>query len=271
MIPAHYFPFAVPRYELKIGAAPLSSPDLVFERDDVREQELALKRACMEFDAHYYCQTLPGSEEAQREVLAMVGGAEEADCAIRAAGDRVQEDLLILDCGQAGLPLIAGHLCFANAWCLDDKMGRSFMEIHGPVPEFPTTIGPASEKLLERLKVGRPVGRLNWAVKSTGQMDLTSRWDETVAAWNREVDAANAGARCFMRAERQTLTRLEKSNCVLFTVRTYTQTVASLTVTQQKLLLGVLRTCPEAMLRYKGIWPFAPALVEWLGEYTNEL
>lgn len=269
MIPAHYFPFVEPRYELKIGALPLASPDLVFERDDEYEKELALKRACMDYDAHYYCQELAGSEEAQREVLAMTGA--DGEFAIRAAGDAVQEDLLILDCGQAGLPLIAGHLCFANAWCLDDKMGRSFMEIHGPVPEFPTTIGPSSEKLLERLKVGRPVGRLNWAVKSTGQLDLTSRWDGKVAEWNREVDARNAGERCFMRAERQTLTRLERSNCVLFTVRTYTQTVASLTREQKRILLGVLRTCPEAMLRYKGIWPFAPALMEWLGEYTNEL
>ena len=271
MIPAHYFPFVEPRYELKIGASPLASPDLVFERDDLYEQELELKRACLECDAHYYCQALPGSEEAQREVLEMVGGGGDAACAIRAAGDRVQEDLLILDCGQAGLPLIAGHLCFANAWCLDDKMGRSFMDIHGPVPEFPATIGPTSEKLLERLKVGRTVGRLNWAVKSTGQMDLTSRWDAAVAGWNQEVDSTNAGERCFMRAERQTLTRLARSNCVLFTVRTYTQTVASLSFEQQKILLGVLRTCPEAMLRYKGIWPFAPALLEWLGGYTNGL
>ena len=193
MIPAHYFRFVEPRYELKIGALPLASPDLVFERDDEYEKELALKRACMDYDAHYYCQELAGSEEAQREVLAMTGA--DGEFAIRAAGDAVQEDLLILDCGQAGLPLIAGHLCFANAWCLDDKMGRSFMEIHGPVPEFPTTIGPSSEKLLERLKVGRPVGRLNWAVKSTGQLDLTSRWDGKVAEWNREVDARNAGER----------------------------------------------------------------------------
>ena len=85
------------------------------------------------------------------------------------------------------------------------------------------------------------------------------------------MDSSNAGQRCYMRAERQTLTRLERSNCVLFTVRTYTQTVESLTMEQKRILLGVLQTCPEAMLRYKGIWPFAHALLEWLGEYTNGL
>lgn len=260
MIPAHYFPLRGPEYELRIGASPIGSVAEIFERDAEFEAELALKRACMEWGAHYYCQALPGSEEAQREVAEMVGVAG----GIREAGDAVQEDLLVLDAGQPGLPLIAGHLCFANAWCLDDKMGRPFMEIHGPVPDFATTIGPSSEKLLERLKPGRPVTRLNWAVKSTGQLDLTNRWDAAVAAWNAEVDAGNAGSHCWMRAERQTLSRLERSGAVLFTVRTYTQPVETLSLEQQRILLGVLRSCPEPMLRYKGIWPFAAPLVEWL-------
>ena len=67
-----------------------------------------------------------------------------------------------------------------------------------------------------------------------------------------------------MRAERQTLSRLESSGTVLFTVRTYTQPVETLSLEQQRILLGVLRSCPEPMLRYKGIWPFAAPLVDWL-------
>lgn len=260
MIPDRYFPLAGPRYELKIGASPIAATGEVFERDDEFEVEMAQKRACMSWGAHYYCQALPGSEEAQREVAELTG----VSGMIREAGDAVQEDLLVLDARQAGLPLIAGHLCFANAWCLDDKMGRPFMEIHGPVPEFATTIGPSSEKLLERLKPGRPVSRLNWAVKATGQLDLTTRWDAEVAIWNGLVDSSNAGARCWMRAERQTLSRLERSGTVLFTVHTYTQPVETLTLAQQRILHGVLTTCPESMLRYKGIWPFVEPLVAWL-------
>lgn len=270
MIPPQYFPLRQPEYELRIGASPLGSVGDIFEVDEHSTTELALKRDCLAFDAAYYCKALPESLDAQLELVEWIrscSGIEvplEGDCPIRGAGNCVQEDLLILDAKQPGLRLIAGHLCFANAWCLDEKMGRPFMEIHGPVPDFDKTIGPSSEKLLERLKPGRPVSRLNWAVKSIGQLDLTSRWDAQVADWNREVNAGNAGARCWMRAERQTLSLLETSCAVLFTVHTYTQTVESLTLEQQKILLGVLRTCPQEMLRYKGILPFAEPLVEWL-------
>jgi hypothetical protein len=260
LIPSNYFPLRGPKYELRIGAMPIASQADILERDEQYESELALKRECLARDANYYCRALPGSEEAQREVAELAGVAG----GIREAGDVVQEDLLILDPAQPGLPLIAGHLCFANAWCLDDKLGRPFMEIHGPVPDFSTTIGPSSEKLLERLKPGRPVSRLNWAVKSTGQLDLTNRWDDAVARWNAEVDSENAGHYCWMRAERQTLSRLERSGAVLFTVHTYTQPVEALTLSQQQILLGVLRTCPGPMLRYKGISPFAAPLIEWL-------
>lgn len=262
MIPPHYFPLPSPNYELKIGAGPIPPTRAILERDAHFEAELALKRECLVWNEHYYCQSLPGSEAAQRDVAALVGTP--ADGLLRAAGDAVQEDLLIMDPEQPGLPLIAGHLCFANAWCLDDKLGKPFLAIHAPVPDFDTTIGPSSEKLLERLKPGRPVERLNWAVKSTGQLDLTNRWDDMVAAANREVTEANAGARCWMRAERQTLSRLEPSGKVLFTVHTYTQPVETLTFEQQVILLGVLRTCPAAMLRYKGIAPFAEPLRRWL-------
>jgi hypothetical protein len=51
---------------------------------------------------------------------------------------------------------------------------------------------------------------------------------------------------------------------VLFTVHTYTQPVVTLTAAQRNNLHGVLRTCPEDMLRYKGIWPFLTPLLEWL-------
>jgi len=260
MIPPHYFPLSGPQYELKIGASPLPPGGRIFEPDDLYPHEIALKQACLAHDPHYYCQALPGSQAAQSELAAIVnvpGG-------ILEAGNAVQEDLLLLDLNQPGLPLIAGHLCFANAWCLDDKMGHPFLAIHDPVPGFGQSIGPSSEKLMERLKPGRPVQRLNWAVKSTGQLDLTSRWDPQVAAWNQLIHPTNAGQRCWMRCERQTLSLLQQSNTVLFTVHTYTQPVATLSTAQQDILLGVLETCPEPMLRYKGIWPFLDPLLTWL-------
>lgn len=262
MIPPQYFPLPESEYRLSIGATPIRAPQTIFEPDEFLESELALKRECLAFDEHYYCQELPGAESAVQDLCGLLS----VD-SLRAAGNSVQEDLLILDPHLPGLPLIAGHLCFANAWCLDEKIGQPFLAIHGPVPAFGSTIGPSSQLLLERLKSGRPVQRLNWAVKSTGQLDLTSRWNDYVAAASARVNPENAGELCWMRAERQTLSRLEPSGCVLFTVHTYTQPVVTLTAAQRCNLHGVLRTCPEDMLRYKGIWPFLTPLLEWLARH----
>ncbi len=267
MIPTGYFPFTAPRYELKIGATPIGVQAHLFEVGPLYDEELALKRNCLSHSPAYYCQALGGSEAAQADLLALARratGLSIPDGGIREVGDRLQEDLLLLDPAQPGLPLVAGHLCFANAWCLDDKIGRPFMEIHGPVPGFSTSIGPPSEKLIERLKTDRPVTRLNWAVKSTGQLDLTNRWDDQVRDWNALVDSSNAQELCWMRVERQTLSRLPLSNHILFTVRTYTQPVGTLSDEHQAILLGVLQSCPEDMLRYKGIWPFAAPLINSL-------
>jgi dimethylamine monooxygenase subunit A len=263
MIPSGYFPFHEPRYELKIGASPIPSSQTILEEDSLRAEELALKQACLAWNQHYYVQALPDSGTAQEELCRYL--AMPRDCAtILAAGNQVQEDLLLLDAKQPGLPLIAGHLCFANAWCLDDKLGLPFMAIHGPVPDFDKTIGPPSERLLERLKPDRPVWRINWAVKAAGQLDLTSRWDAQVAIWNSEVTPENAGARCWMRIERQTLSLLPQTQTILFTLHTYTQPVETLPEEQRQILKGVLETCPEPMLRYKGISPFLKPLLEYL-------
>ncbi len=270
MIPARYFPFATPRYSLAIGASPIPPGRSILEPDSLLAEELALKRACFAARDDYYFLSLPGSESAQREAALYLSAGATAD--FRHVGDTHQEDLLLLDLQQPGIPLIAGHLCFPNAWSLDEKLGLSFLAIHGPVPQFASTIGPPSQKLLERLKPGRPVERLNWAVKATPQLDLTTRWSAWEAEQKSLVTPENAGQRCYLRVERQTLSLLPASQSVLFTLHTYVQPIASLAAPQRELVHGVLSTCPPAMLDYKGISPFLAPLLHWLaanGSVTN--
>jgi hypothetical protein len=262
MIPDRYFPFSSPKYSLQIGARPLPADGKILEPDALLESELALKRACFAARDDYYFLALPGAEAAQQEAADYLTGGADPD--FRHVGDSHQEDLLILDLKQPGIPLVAGHLCFPNAWSLNEKIGLSFLAIHSPVPNFDTTIGPPSQKLLERLKPDRPIERLNWAIKATPQLDLTSRWAAWEAAQKALVTAANAGERCFLRVERQTLSLLPKSQSVLFTLHTYLQVLSSLNGEQLVKVKGVLETCPPEMLAYKGISPFLAPLLAWL-------
>jgi hypothetical protein len=267
MIPERYFPFPDGKYRLQIGASPLKEGEDILEADAHRETELALKRACFAARDHYYFLALPGSEAAQKEAAQLLSQGACED--FRALGDSVQEDLLLLDALNPQVPLIAGHLCFPNAWSLEDKLGRSFLELHAPVPGFAATLGPPSLKLLERLKPERPVFRLNWAVKATAQLDLSTRWSAWEAEQKAQVTAANAGARCFLRVERQTLSRLPGSGAILFTLHTYVQAMETLRPDQLQRLRGVLQTCPAEMLAYKGITPFLAPLSAWLAANTG--
>lgn len=262
MIPEHYFPFSTGQYKMQIGASPIPEGRSILEPDALLAEEVALKRECFAARDDYYYLALPGSEAAQEEAARSLTGGEEGN--LQRLGDRVQEDLLVLSLRESQVPLVAGHLCFPNAWSLNEKLGRSFLEIHAPVPGFAESIGNASQKLLERLKPGRPVERLNWAVKATAQLDLSNRWAAWEAEQKAQVTAENAGRRCFLRVERQTLSLLPESEAVLFTLHTYVQSIESLTAEQRARVLGVLETCPAEMLAYKGMAPFVEPLSSWL-------
>jgi len=244
-----------------MGLAPLGLGESVIERDGGTAAELALKAELRRERSGYYDQALPGSEQAQREVGRVLRLAGET---LAEMGRTVAEDLLILR-ADGGQELIAGHLYFANGWCLDEKLGKPLLDVHAPVPGYAQTLGQPTRNLLERLKPGRPVGRLNWSVKPTDRLDLSSRWSGWLRERCAEVTAENAGERCFLRVERQTLTALPESGCVLFGLHTYQQALGTLSVEHQALVKGVLETAPTEMLEYKGIAPFVEAAVAMLG------
>ncbi len=265
MVPTLYFPFLVPQYSLKMGLTPLGAGESVIERDGDTDAELAVKAELLREIPGYYDQALPGSEQAQREVGQVLGLEGET---LAEMGRTVAEDLLILR-ADGEQELIAGHLYFANGWCLDEKLGRPLLDIHAPVPGYAEKLGQPTRNLLERLKPGRPVGRLNWSVKPTDRLDLSSRWSAWLRERCAEVTAENAGERCFLRVERQTLTALPESGCVLFGLHTYQQALGTLSAEQRALVKGVLETAPGEMLDYKGISSFLGSALRWLRESSQ--
>jgi hypothetical protein len=265
MIPLQYFPFFSPRFELKLGATPLGPGQSILERDEATEQELQEKARLLAEWPEYYQQALPGAEPAQREVAELLGFS---GLTLEQVGRAVAEDLLILRAGGAQ-ELIAGHLCFPNGWCLDDKIGRPLLDIHAPVPGYAEKLGTPTRNLLERLKPGRPVGRLNWSMKPTNRLDLSPRWSDWLRSVISHVTPANAGECCYLRVERQTLTALPESGCVLFTIHTYQQAVATLTAEQKGFLRGVLETIPPEMADYKGLTPVLGSTLRWLRDNSQ--
>jgi dimethylamine monooxygenase subunit A len=304
-----YFPLKDDTYTMAVGARPLDGAALIEIDPAAYYDELVLKWAQLAESPGRYVQALPGSEAIQWEMVELLLNdmarhypqyfalEREAEHfrwrntllntahtlrvgddtslpypALEWAGRQVQEDLLLLDAGQEGVPLVAGLLCFASGWELSDKLGQSFLHIHDPVPHFNANIGQPSLKLMERLKAERPVGRVNWTIKAFNQLNLPPSLSKALAPFKHSITAENAGERCYFRSERQTLSRLPRSNGVLFTIRTYQIRIDQLVKVPGwgPRLLSVLRSTPDETLNYKGMALFAEALVGWLECRTTE-
>lgn len=303
-IPSVHAYFALPATpaRMAVAARPLAGAPLIEVEPAEYRAELAEKEAILAGDHRYYFQALPATEAMQWEALALLladmaraypqhfalevdgdthiftncllaartrlrmGDAASLPCApLDWLGRQVQEDLLLL-APDAGFPLVAGQLCFASRWSLDEKIGQSFAAIHDPVPGFHQQVGRPSALLMERLKAGCPVWRTNWSLAPTGRLDMASKFGAELDALRAGIRAHNCGERCYFRVERQTLSRLPQSGAVLFTIHTYRAPLATLAADPEwaRRLLAAVETMPAPFLAYKGIAPYAGALTAYL-------
>lgn len=135
-------------------------------------------------------------------------------------GRQVQEDLCVMDGTVPGTPLVAGHLCFAGGWCLDDMRGRSFLSVHTAVPGFAEQIGRSADLAMQRLKEGRPIARTNWSLSDTDILNRAPCIIRGHRKWHVPLTPETVATHCFLRSEWQTLTRLPRTRAILFTIRT---------------------------------------------------
>jgi dimethylamine monooxygenase subunit A len=290
-------------YDLKMNVRQLA-PDCVIDVDPAEyARELALKDEILADDYRYYYQALPGSEAMQWETIAVLlpnmAHYYPEHFALTMDGDRwrwmnrllgtetvftlgdpatlplppldwvgrqVQEDLCVMDGNDPGSPLVAGHLCFPSGWCLDDKMGRSFLAIHGPVPMFAEKIGRPADLMMQRVKVGRATARVNWTIHPSDRLNCAPVMKQRYAHEHAGITPENAGERYYLRSEWQTFVRYPRTNAVLFTIRTR---VAALTVAladaeDARRLAILLRTMPPAMLAYKSLTYHKETLLAYL-------
>lgn len=182
-------------------------------------------------------------------------------------GRRVQEDIILLRGDDSGAAVCrAGHVCFASGWCLQDKLDRTFLDIHSEVPGFADLIGRASDMLMRRLKPGRAVMRWNWTISDSFDLDNTPlararRNNITMPAAHPEV-----GLRCCFRVEKQTLTLLPRSRATLFTIHTFVNTIASVCddARRRSLLRAALASMPPATVAYKNAQGYYDELLAYL-------
>lgn len=232
----------------------------------------------------------PGTEEAQREVLALLVGhlparfpeiyrragdimhvgpwgravdlVKPGEPALKIAARLVQEDLVLMRRSAEGWRICAASLSFPSSWSLAEKFGRPLREIHRPVPHF----GPESrsddliERMFDKLQ-NQLVERFNWSLqpdaelyKPLSSMQRDDRAEHAVSRFPG-IDAASAA---FIRVERQTVRKLPVSGDILFTIRIHLDPMPVLRAHPERARIAAsfaaqLAALGRAELDYKGL------------------
>lgn len=186
---------------------------------------------------------------------------------------QAQGDVALLDQRDGDLFMDAGVVTAPADWSLAFDAGMSFKQWHAPVPlAHQIGVFDRALKFLLNIQVGHPARRLNWTLTINPRMDTSS---ETYHEWGADrgtVTAENAGRKVHLRVEMQLMTRLARSNALLFGIRTYLASLDEL-VTQPgwgQRLYRVMRDLPEPIADYKGISRYRPQLLEWLRPFDPQ-
>jgi hypothetical protein len=225
--------------------------------DERRDEELALKAELLERNYDAVVAAEPAGDAASRELLEEVKSFLTAyhplvstvtnarEHPIVQAGRLAQEDFCVLMRDDAWR-LRAACVCFPSRWDLTQKIGTTLDEIHSPVPGYDGELSTPTNSFFDRLRPERSYWRLNWTLLD--HSDLFQPQRARVAPSGELED-------WFFRVERQTLRQLPHTNAIVFTIRTYVASAASLRANDQQFvpaLLHGLDTAPGDMQDYKG-------------------
>lgn len=181
------------------------------------------------------------------------------------AGSLVQDDLVILSRKDDGWNLVAGYVAFPSSWSLREKVGHPMEIVHAHVPGFAggTRNATMINRIFDNLQPDLPAVRMNWSIYPEGEL-----------FWPPERGARHEGreftaAKNFIRVERQALRRLPKTGDIVFSIRIYSDPIASLGQLPNgaDVAAGLIRRLEEftpAQLAYKGMATKKDALISYL-------
>lgn len=256
-------------FRWRLGLRPLDLAEWI-EIDADYDRDVGLKAAYSDAHPEVVTRWMPGVEAEAQEVLeALVTHLGAGDPErfgqidigpgdrhpLDAAGRLVQEDLLLLV--QRGTELVCGggSVCFPNRWDLASKVGRTMAEIHAPVALLNDQLGDPIDRALQRLSPARAFWRLGY-----GLIDTPELFQPAIRPPVPAVPASGY----HLRVERETLRRMPRTGCVLFTIRTYLAPVTTLATGDAERLAEALAAMPDEVLDYKSLAGVRDAIVEHL-------
>ncbi len=164
---------------------------------------------------------------------------------------QIQEDISISEMGGQRDRISYLHLCLPNYWAAEDKIGRSFIDAHRPVPAM-EKINTQASSLMKTLCQKGPFERFTWGITSDTRLNHHPQApaDQPQDSWLGRHAGANE---YFLRIERQAMMGFSKVTGLLFSIRTYHRPFSDLNGDERRRLARSIQSMPPEVLEYKGL------------------
>ena len=177
---------------------------------------------------------------------------------------QIQEDIAVV-CGNGEKDWLAAiHLCSPSHWSAEEKVGKSFVKIHEPIPGI-ERIKSSAAQLVNGMITKGPWVRFVWGIDSDKRLNHhpISPPGKNSSAWKGR---SFNGTSLFIRYERQVIFGLPEVNAALFFIRTYFIDGNEIRSNSRErdLLRSALLSMNQESLKYKGLAESRDEIILWL-------
>jgi len=178
----------------------------------------------------------------------------------------VQEDFALLVERDGRLIFGGGSVCFPNRWDLNSKLGLTMSEVHAPVDRLNEQLEDPINSFFQRLSSDKSFWRMGWGVLDTDELYQAVDGTAPESPGLPALGDPATGDRLFLRVERETIRRFPKTNCVLFTIRSYVRPLSHLVGRPEDAarLAEALSNLPDDVRDYKRTTALTAPAVHWL-------
>lgn len=180
----------------------------------------------------------------------------------------IEEDVLILlfDEETGKYFLRAGCFVFPSGFDPAEKVNKQLKDIHQPVPLYSEKLERAMDNYFQRIAANQYVERANWSCQTHTKLysPLLNHAAEGIKLTALKREDLNFD-QCFLRCERQILTRLPKTKHLVFTSRTYTTPLSQIKAEGLGPNLALaIEGLPPRVAQYKKRDEWGPAIISYM-------
>jgi heme-dependent oxidative N-demethylase alpha subunit-like protein len=202
-------------------------------------------------------QTLAAALVWMTRTLRAEGQGDFSSLSLAELAPRLVEDFAILARSESGADRALWlHACFPGGWRPEHVIGRSFAQIHSPIPAI-GSVARSAAHLASAMTSRGPYVRFVWTISADDELDHHPEQGRR-SPWTVRTP------RGFLRVERQVTVPLADHGASVFLIRTSLYGFDELTAEQRATLSRALAQMPPEIARYKRLELALPRALELL-------